>query len=160
RPTGLELPGEAAGLTKPAERWSKISIGAIAMGQEVGITAIQLVQAVGAIANGGMRVRPHLVEATFETGGKPAPVAQPPAQRLISPETAIAIKRMMEQVVLNGTGKMARLEGYTAGGKTGTAQKIDPHTRAYSKTDFVASFVGFAPLNNPAVAIAIILDTP
>src|SRR5712692_5385634 len=160
RPTGLELPGEAAGLTKPAERWSKISIGAISMGQEVGITAMQLVQAVAAIANGGTRVRPHLIEATFETGGKPVPVAQPPAQRVLSPETAIAIKRMMEQVVLNGTGKLGRLEAYTAGGKTGTAQKIDPHTRTYSKTDFVASFVGFAPLNNPALVVAIILDAP
>ncbi|MBI3664883.1 MAG: transpeptidase family protein, partial [Acidobacteria bacterium] len=160
RPTGVELPGEAMGLTKPAEDWSKISIGAISMGQEIGITAIQLVQAVAAIANGGTLVRPRLIEATMEAGEKPVPVSRPPGTRIISPETAVEMKRMMEMVVLNGTGKLARLEGYTAGGKTGTAQKIDPHTRAYSKTDFVASFVGFAPLNTPAIVVAIILDSP
>ncbi len=160
RPTGVELPGEAAGLTKPAEQWSKISIGAIAMGQEVGVTALQLVQAVGAIANGGVLTAPHLIEATFENGGQPVPTQHAAGRRVISPETAIEMKRMMEMVVLNGTGKLARLDGYTAGGKTGTAQKIDPRTRSYSKTDFVASFVGFAPLNNPAIVVAIILDSP
>ncbi len=160
RPTGLEVPGEAAGLTRPAEQWSKMSIGAISMGQEIGITAIQLVQAVGAIANGGVLVQPRLIEATFENGGKPAPVARPPGRRVISPETAIQMKRMMEMVVLNGTGKLAKLEGYTAGGKTGTAQKIDPLTRTYSKKDYVASFVGLAPLNNPAVVVAVVLDSP
>jgi cell division protein FtsI (penicillin-binding protein 3) len=160
RPTGVELPGEAMGLTRPAEQWSKISIGAISMGQEVGITAVQLVQAVGAIANGGTVLQPHIIDSTFETGGKRVPVARPPGRRVISPETAIEMKRMMEMVVLNGTGKAARMEGYTCGGKTGTAQKIDPRTRTYSKTDYVASFVGMAPLNNPAVVIAIILDSP
>mgnify|MGYP001587365386 CR=1 FL=1 len=160
RPTGIELPGEALGLTRPAEEWSKISIGAISMGQEVGVTAIQLAQAVGAIANGGMLTQPRLIEATSEAGGKPVPLARPPARRVLSPETAIQVKRMMEMVVLNGTGKLGRLEGYTAGGKTGTAQKIDPATGAYSKRDYVASFVGFAPLNNPAIVVAVILDSP
>jgi cell division protein FtsI (penicillin-binding protein 3) len=160
RPTGLGLPGEAAGLTKPAERWSKVSIGAISMGQEIGITAIQLVQAVGAIANHGLLVPPRVLEATFETGGQPVPVERPAARRVLSPETAIQVKRMMEQVVLNGTGKLGRLDGYTAGGKTGTAQKLDPRTRTYSKTDYVASFVGFAPLQNPAIVVAVVLDSP
>jgi cell division protein FtsI (penicillin-binding protein 3) len=160
RPTGVELPGEAMGLTKPAEQWSKISIGAISMGQEVGVTGIQLVQMVGAIANGGTLYHPHIIDSTFENGGKRIPVAHAPGVRVISPETAVKMKRMMEMVVLEGTGKAARLEGYTAGGKTGTAQKIDPNTHAYSKTNFVASFVGIAPLNNPAIVVAIILDSP
>lgn len=160
RPTGLDLPGEAAGLTKPAERWSKISIGAISMGQEIGVTGMQLVQAVGVIANNGMLVQPRVLEATFEAGGKPVPAPRPAARRVLSAETAIQMKRMMEQVVLGGTGKLARLDGYTAGGKTGTAQKLDPRTGTYSKTDYVASFVGFAPLHNPAIAVAIILDSP
>ncbi len=160
RPTGVELPGEAMGLTKPAEQWSKISIGAISMGQEVGVTAMQMAQAVGALANGGTLVPPRVLEATFETGSKPVPVPRSTGRQVLSPETAIEMKRMMEMVVLNGTGKLARLEGYTAGGKTGTAQKIDPRTGAYSKTNFVATFVGFAPLNNPAIVVAIVLDSP
>ena len=160
QPTGIELPGEARGLTKPPAKWSKISIGAISMGQEVGITALQLVQAVGTIANGGVLVPPHLVEATYENGGKPVLVQHPPSRRVISPETAVELKHMMELVVLDGTGKLARLEGYTAGGKTGTAQKVDPRTGAYSKTNFVASFVGIAPLNDPAIVVAVILDSP
>jgi cell division protein FtsI (penicillin-binding protein 3) len=159
-PTGVELPGEAAGLTKPAERWSKISIGAVSMGQEVGITALQLVQAVGAIANNGMLAPPHVVDSTFQAGEEPVRAAREPGRRVLSAETAIKMKRMMEKVVLSGTGKLAAVEGYTAGGKTGTAQKIDPRTRAYSKSDYIASFVGFAPLNRPAVVIAVILDSP
>lgn len=160
KPTGLDLPGEAAGLTKPAERWSKISIGAISMGQEIGVTGMQLVQAVGVIANNGMLAPPRVLEATFEPGGKPVPVPRPTARRVLSAETAIQMKRMLEQVVLSGTGKLARLEGYTAGGKTGTAQKLDPRTGTYSKTEYVASFVGFAPLQNPAIVVAVILDSP
>ncbi len=160
RPTGIELPGEAEGLTKPAEEWSKVSIGAISMGQEVGVTAIQMAQAVAAIANTGVLVPPRVIQSTFEAGGQPSPAVPRPGRRALSPETAIQVKRMMEKVVLEGTGKLARLDGYTAGGKTGTAQKIDPRTGAYSKSHFVASFVGFAPLHNPAVAIAVILDSP
>ncbi len=160
RATGIELPGEAAGLTRPAEAWSRVSIGAISMGQEVGVTAVQMAQAVAIIANGGALAPPRVIEATFESGGKPSPVARPAVRRVISPETAIQLKRMMEKVVLYGTGKLARIEGYTAGGKTGTAQKIDPRTGAYSKTDFVASFVGFAPLHDPAIVVAIVLDSP
>ena len=158
--TGVELPGEALGLTKPAQRWSKISIGAISMGQEVGVTAIQLVQAVAAIANGGTLVKPYLTESTFENGGPRVSAPRAPARRLISQQTANQVKRMMEMVVEGGTGKLAKLEGYSAGGKTGTAQKIDPNTRAYSKTDYVASFVGFTPLHNPAIVVAVILDSP
>jgi cell division protein FtsI (penicillin-binding protein 3) len=130
QPTGIELPGEARGLTKPPSRWSKISIGAISMGQEVGVTAVQLVQVVGAIANGGVLVPPHLIEATYENGGKRVPVQHPPSRRVISAETAVELKHMMEMVVLNGTAKLARLQGYNAGGKTGTAQKVDPRTGA------------------------------
>ena len=160
QPTGLELPGEAAGLTKPPERWSKVSIGAVSMGQEIGITGVQLVQAVGAIANDGMLVPPHVIDSTFRGADEPVRMPREPGRRVISAETAIKMKRMMEQVVLVGTGKLAAIEGYTAGGKTGTAQKIDPRTRAYSKTDYVATFVGFAPLNHPAIVVAVIMDSP
>ena len=160
RPTGVELHGEARGLTKPAARWSRVSIGAISMGQEVGVTALQLAQAVGVIANNGLLVPPRVVEAVFRTGEKPVAVPRRAGRQVVSPETAIQVRKMMEVAILSGTGKLARLEGYTAGGKTGTAQKIDPRTGTYSRRDFVASFVGLAPLSNPAIVVAIILDSP
>ncbi len=169
-PTGIDLPGEARGLTKPAERWSKISIGAISMGQEVGITAMQLVTAVSAAANGGWLNRPLILKGRF----RPPPAGQPgmlfaagtsnsPAaqgKKVLSPETALEMKRMLQQVVVEGTGKKAQLDGWSSAGKTGTAQKADPATRAYSKTDYIASFVGFAPVASPAISMAVILDSP
>ena len=121
---------------------------------------MQMVQAVGVIANDGVLQPPRVIETLFETGRQPAATPPRPGRRVISAETAIQVKRMMEMVILEGTGKQARLQGYTAGGKTGTAQKIDPSTRAYSKTKYVAGFVGIAPLRNPAIAVAVAVDSP
>ncbi|HSA91589.1 MAG TPA: penicillin-binding protein [Terriglobales bacterium] len=162
QPTGIELPGESRGLTKPVSRWSKVSIGAISMGQEIGITGLQLVALVSTIANDGVWTAARIVAGvTREKDGLQRVLFQPAEQRrAISPETAIQMKRMMEGVVLHGTGRRAILEGYTAAGKTGTAQKIDPSTRTYSSWKHVASFVGFAPVNQPAVTVAVILDSP
>lgn len=160
RATGVELPGEEMGLTKPDREWSGMTIGAISMGQEVGVTAMQMVQAVGVIANDGVLQPPRVIETLFENGRQPATAPPRPGRRVISAETAIQVKRMMEMALLEGTGKQARLQGYTAGGKTGTAQKIDPVTRAYSKTKYVAGFVGIAPLRNPSIAVAVVVDSP
>ena len=162
QPTGIELPGESRGLTKPVNRWSKVSIGAISMGQEIGITGLQLIGLVSTIANDGVWTAPRMVAGvTREKDGLQRVVFQPAEQRrVISPETAIQMKQMMEGVVLHGTGRRAILEGYTAAGKTGTAQKIDPATGTYSHWKHVASFVGFAPVNQPAVTVAVILDSP
>ncbi len=169
-PTGVDLPGEARGLLRPAERWSKISIGAISMGQEVGITAMQLIAAVSAIANGGTLHRPMVLKERFRqspsqrqgllfaASGSSHP--SPERRQVLSPETALELKRMMQQVVVAGTGKKAQLNGWSAAGKTGTAQKADPARGAYSKTDYIASFIGFAPVNSPAISIAVILDSP
>lgn len=172
--SGIELPGETRGLLKPVQRWQPTTIGSIPMGQEVAVTPIQLVSMASTIANGGVYLPPHIVlESTQKTKGsgelKPAafhpgdelPAQLPPgAHRVISEMTAAEMRQMMEGVVLYGTGRPAQLEGYSAGGKTGTAQKIDPRTHTYSKTKYVASFVGFAPVNNPAVTIAVIMDSP
>jgi membrane peptidoglycan carboxypeptidase len=129
----------------------------------VGVTPIQLVTAVSAIANGGLLYKPHVVQE-LRRGEQmlPAESAVGPAEpkRVIRPETAATLRRMMEGVVLNGTGVFARLEGWTAAGKTGTAQKIDPETGRYSRTQLIASFTGFAPINNPAVTILVSLDSP
>jgi cell division protein FtsI (penicillin-binding protein 3) len=159
--TGIELPGETRGLTKPVNRWSKVSIGAISMGQEIGISPMQLALLVSTIANDGVAVPPRIVAGTTDPQPTPQTVAFHPAdgRRVISSTTAAEMKQMMQKVVLEGTGKRAILEGYSSAGKTGTAQKVDPATHAYSKTKYVASFAGFAPLNNPAIVVAVILDS-
>jgi penicillin-binding protein 2 len=158
--TGVELTGETAGLLRKVERWQPSSIGSIAIGQEVGVTPLQMAAAFGALANDGVRVAPHLVREVRDADGQVVRRAEPESRRVISAETAQAIRRMLETVTLKGTAKQAQLEGYTAAGKTGTAQKIDPKTRAYSKTKHVASFVGFAPVENPSVVIAVVVDEP
>ncbi|HUC54880.1 MAG TPA: penicillin-binding protein [Candidatus Cybelea sp.] len=163
QPTGVDLPGESKGLLRRLENWSAVSIGSISMGQEVGVTPIQLISAVSAIANGGLLYKPHVV-AEVKRGDQVLPAEGPlaPAEprRVIRPETAATLRRLMEGVILNGTGPLARLDGWTAAGKTGSAQKIDPATGRYSRTQLIASFTGFAPISNPAVTILVSLDSP
>jgi len=160
--TGIELPGETRGLTKPVSRWSKVSIGAISMGQEIGISPLQLAGLVSTIANDGVWAAPRIVAATTEPRNAPQTVVFHPGNehRVLSPLTAARMKQMMQGVVLEGTGRKAILEAYSSAGKTGTAQKVDPATGAYSHTKYVASFAGFAPVNNPAITVAVILDSP
>ena len=159
--TGIELPGETRGLTKPVNRWSKVSIGAISMGQEIGISPLQLVGMVSTVANDGTWVAPRIVAVTTAPQGTPQTVVFHPVseRRVISTLTGAEMKEMMQGVVLHGTGRKAILEGYSAAGKTGTAQKLDAATGTYSRTKYVASFAGFAPINNPAVTVAVILDS-
>src|SRR6266849_1054254 len=163
QPTGVDMPGESKGLLRRLENWSAVSIGSISMGQEVGVTPIQLISAVSAIANGGMLYKPHVI-VELRRGDQLMPaeglLASSEPKRVIRPETAATLRRLMEGVVLNGTGKLAHLDGWTAAGKTGSAQKIDPATGRYSPTHFIASFTGFAPISNPAVSILVSLDSP
>jgi cell division protein FtsI/penicillin-binding protein 2 len=158
--TGVELPGETNGILRKVERWQPSSIGSIAIGQEVGVTPVQMVAAFGALANDGVRIAPHLIREVRDAGGNVVYRAQPEQRRVLSAETAIALRGMLEGVTLNGTAKKAQLDGYSAAGKTGTAQKIDPKTRSYSSTKFVGSFVGFAPVSNPQVVIIVVIDEP
>ncbi len=158
--TGVELPGETAGLLRPVARWQKSSIGSIAIGQEIGVTPLQMASAFGALANDGVRIAPHLVREIRDADGKIVSKTEVESHRVVSADTAHKIRMMLESVTLKGTAKRAQLEGYTAAGKTGTAQKIDPKTRAYSKTKHVASFVGFAPVENPSVVIVVVVDEP
>lgn len=158
--TGIELPGETAGVVRPISRWQPSSIGSVAIGQEIGVTPLQMVAAFGALANDGIRIAPHLIREIRNSEGAPTYRPTPEQRRVISRETAGALRGMLEGVTLNGTAKKAQLDGYSAAGKTGTAQKIDAKTKTYSKTKFVASFVGFAPVNNPAVVIIVVIDEP
>jgi cell division protein FtsI/penicillin-binding protein 2 len=158
--TGIELPGETAGLVRNVKRWQPSSIGSIAMGQEVGVTPVQMVAAFGTLANNGLRIAPHIIREVRNEAGAIVYQPQPEQRRVISADTATSLRGMLEGVTLHGTAKKAQLDGYSAAGKTGTAQKIDPKTRAYSKTKFVGSFVGFAPVSNPQVVIIVVIDEP
>ncbi len=160
--TGIELPAETRGMAKPVSHWSKVSIGAISMGQEIGVTPLQTISLVSTIANDGMYTPPRIVAGELPPDSKALPVVYHPApqHRVISTMTAAQMKKMLEGVVLFGTARRAILDGYTVAGKTGTAQRVDPNTGVYSKTKYVASFIGFSPVNTPAITIAVILDSP
>jgi cell division protein FtsI (penicillin-binding protein 3) len=160
--TNVELPGETRGLVRKPERWAASSIGSMAIGQEVGVTPLQVVSMMSSIANDGIYSPPRIVAGVTQPNqGYQRIEFHPQGQRrVISSLTSAVMRRLTEEVVLDGTARRAILDGYTSAGKTGTAQKIDPRTHAYSKTDYVASFVGFAPVNNPALSIAVILDSP
>ena len=157
--TKIDLPGEERGLAKPAARWTKSSIGSIAMGQEIGVTPLQIVRMVSAIANGGILYQPYLVKKVEHPENGLLSETEPHGERVISSETAAKLQNMLEVVVTDGTATSGKLEGYTAAGKTGTAQKID-ETGHYSKTAHVASFAGFAPASNPVVSIIVVVDEP
>lgn len=162
--TGIELPAETRGLSKPVSRWSKVSIAAISTGQEIGITPLQLVGLISTMANDGIYVAPRIVAAVTQPQPQASPqqiVFRPVAgRRVLSPQTAAQMRQMMQGVVLRGTGRKAMLEGYSAGGKTGTAQQFDFVKHAYSHTKYWASFAGFAPINNPAITVVVVLDSP
>lgn len=172
--SGIELPSETRGLLRNPRKWGATSILSLAIGQEVGVTPVQLVTMVSAIANGGVYIPPHvLLQSTDEVRGDPRlkaiafrPTNQLPnplpdgSHRVISELTSAKMRMMMQGIVTEGTGKKAQLNGYSSAGKTGTAQKIDPATHTYSHTKLVASFAGFAPVSNPAVSIAVVIDTP
>jgi cell division protein FtsI (penicillin-binding protein 3) len=172
--SGIELPSETRGLLTPPRKWGSTSILSLAIGQEIGVTPVQLVTMVSTIANGGVYMPPHiLLQSTGETKGdarlQPAafhPANQLPdnlpdgAHRVIRELTAAKMRSMMQGIVTEGTGTAAQLNGYSSGGKTGTAQKVDPATHTYSHTKLVASFAGFAPVSSPAVSIAVVIDTP
>ena len=148
--SGLPLPAESPGLLRPLKRWGTTSLASISMGQEVSVTSVQLARACSVIANGGLLVKPRLV---IRRGNRQEPMQAP--VRIIRPQTAITMRQMMEGVVLRGTGRLhARLSGYTSAGKTGTAQIYDRAAHHYSHF-YNASFMGFAPVTNPALVVVV-----
>jgi cell division protein FtsI (penicillin-binding protein 3) len=157
-PTGLPLPGESAGLLRDPARWNKGSIGYISFGHEVMSTTLQLAQGASVIANGGYRVKPKLVLWRGRPGG--AQEAEPMADpvRVLRPQTAVTMRQMMEGVVLKGTGTRARLAGYSVGGKTGTAQIFDQASGRYFAKVHNSTFLGMAPLTNPAIVVVVTLN--
>jgi cell division protein FtsI (penicillin-binding protein 3) len=158
--TGIELPAESAGLLGLPDNWSSVSLASIAIGYEIGVTAIQLVTAFSTIANDGVRVRPHLIKEIRSSDGDVFKNSEQAGIRVIKPETAKDLKKMLQGVVLHGTGKLADPDGYTVAGKTGTAWKYDERLRKYNPEKYVSSFVGFAPVEKPAIVVAVIIDEP
>lgn len=158
RKTGVELPGESPGILRKVENWTPTSIGSVAMGQEVGVTSLQLALAGAAVANGGLLPKPKLVLARQKKGEPLERFADEKPERAIAPETAIQMRQMMEGVILHGTGtKYATIRGYTSGGKTGSAQIYDLKAHAYTHI-YNASFLGFAPVANPQIVVAVTLN--
>jgi len=157
--TDIELPGELSGQLRRPERWSGSSLGSMSIGYEIGVTALQMTSAFAAIANDGVRVQPHIIKEyrNPEDGSKIAPPRRAD-ERVVSPETAAAVRKLLREVVLTGTGKQAQLNGYTSAGKTGTAWKYNPKTRRVEGSKYISSFIGFAPAENPAVVIAVVMD--
>jgi cell division protein FtsI (penicillin-binding protein 3) len=154
RATGIDFPGESPGIVLPADKWSGSTIGNVPIGQGIAVTPIQMASAYAAIANGGVWVRPHLVE---RVGGVPARPAL--HRRVVSRWIARELTSMLQNVVLDGTGTLAQIPGYHVAGKTGTAAKPDPRG-GYSDSKYVASFVGFAPATHPRVVVLVTVDEP
>jgi cell division protein FtsI (penicillin-binding protein 3) len=154
RKTGIDFPGETRGIAPPLERWSGSTIGTLPIGHGIAITPVQMAAAYGTVANDGVWLQPHLVDRVG-SNGRPAVVAR----RVLTHRVARQVRRMMEDVVIEGTGQEAQLPGYTVAGKTGTAAKPDSEG-GYSTSAYVASFVGFVPARNPRLVILVTVDEP
>ncbi|MDQ6811819.1 MAG: penicillin-binding protein 2 [Actinomycetota bacterium] len=155
-PTGIELPGEEMGVVPALRHYSGSSMGNLPIGQGQLVTPIQMASAYSVIANGGILRAPHIVRSV---GSRQQP--EPPGHRIISSATAASLRRMLEGVLApGGTASEVSIPGYQLAGKTGTAQKVDPATGQYSKTAYVASFLGFAPASDPRLLCAVVVDEP
>ncbi len=159
--TGVGLTGESRGMLRDPQRWSLLSLPTMSIGQEVSVTALQMVAAFGAVANGGKLMQPRLVKAEFDAEGRETRRFEPKVVRqVVSPETARTLTRVLTRVVDEGTGHFAAVPGYDVGGKTGTAQKLDPVTHRYSRAPGVLSFAGFVPAEEPRLVMLVMLDEP
>jgi cell division protein FtsI (penicillin-binding protein 3) len=158
RSTGIDLPGESAGFTRPISQWSKTSPYNVPIGQEILVTAVQLASAMAVIANGGDLVTPYVIESVRDEAGITERMVEALANA--SPEVAEAVRNILVAAVESGTGKAARIEGIQVGGKTGTAQKILENAKGYSHSNFMASFAGFAPADRPKYVMVVVVDDP
>lgn len=158
--TGLGFPGESAGILPKPDKWWATSLGTIAIGQGVAVTPLQMTQAYATVANGGVEVKPRLVQATVDAAGKPYPVPLSAPRRVIEKDTAAQLNEILVGVTQGskGTGKAAAIPGYRVAGKTGTAQK--PKSGAPGYSGYVASFIGYAPADDPTLVVAVVLDDP
>lgn len=159
--TDIDLPGEVSGLLKSPREWGRRSLASISMGQEVGVTPLQMITAVSAIANDGVLMKPYVVaEVRDQKGQRVKEILPQVKRRVVSPATAHTLTTILEGVVTSGTGTKAAISGFRVAGKTGTAQKVDPRTGTYSAALSIGSFVGFVPADAPRLAIIVVVDEP
>lgn len=159
--TGVDISGEESGLLVPQDKARDIDLATMSFGQANSVTPIQLLTAISAVANGGTLYRPYIVDKISTPDGQLVQQQKPtPVRQVISKATASQMTNILEQVVSEGTGHLAEIPGIKVAGKTGTAQKVDTKTGAYSPTDFIASFTAFAPAENPKIAVLVVIDTP
>ena len=160
-PTGVALPGEVRGVLREPSAWSKRSIYSIGIGQEVAVTALQMVTAYSAVANGGTLMEPRIVRAVIAEDGRVLDAPEPVVVReVMSPELAAELRDLMVAVTEHGTGKKAAVAEFAVAGKTGTAQKALPNARGYSEDGAVSSFAGFVPADAPEVVCLVVIDEP
>ena len=160
KPSGLGIPGESQGLVPGAAQWTGTSIGSTPIGQDDAVTAQQVLDAYNAVANGGVFVSPRLVRATVDAKGGVTATAPSPSHRVIDLTTDSELTTMLEQVVANGTGTSAAIDGYTVAGKTGTAQVPSPDHLGYIPGAYIGTFAGFAPAQHPILSAIVVLDRP
>jgi cell division protein FtsI (penicillin-binding protein 3) len=160
--TGIDLIGERSGFVRSIEKTTEIDQATVYYGQGMDATSLQIAVAVAAIANGGKLMRPYVVKAIVDQSGRIVEETKPRVvRRVISPQTSKEVTQILEKVVsAEGTGSLAAINGYGAAGKTGTAEKVDPKTKAYSYEDYVSSFVGFVPTDKPELVILVMVDEP
>ncbi len=159
--TEVDLPGESGGLLRPVREWSGLSISALAIGQEISVTALQTASAYAALINGGILYRPTVMREVVDDEGRVVKRTSPRKVReVISPATSRKVRETLMRVVQEGTGGDAAVEGYRVAGKTGTAQKYDPATRTYSNRKYLASFAGCAPAGDPRLVVVVMIDEP
>ena len=161
--TGIDLPGESPGVVRPVKKWTKVDAATIAFGQGVSVTAIQMITAMSAIANGGVLMKPYILRSVTDKNNIPTKMYNPTVVRkVVSAETAKRLTNMLTEVVgaADGTGKNANIVNVAVAGKTGTSQKFDFSRKVYSSEKVRTSFMGFFPADNPQVAILVILDEP
>jgi cell division protein FtsI (penicillin-binding protein 3) len=156
--TGLGFPGEPRGLLLDPKKWSGTSIGTVPIGQGLAVTALQMLDAYNTVANGGVLVTPKLVKATVDGDGKQVATPASPRRRVVSEKTAAQVTNMLTEVVKQGTGTEAAIDGYTVAGKTGTARK--PYKGGYKQGAYLATFAGFVPAENPRLSAIVVLDEP
>jgi len=157
--THIDLPAEEKGIFRPIENWTNISLSSLSIGYEISVTAIQMLQAVNVVANSGIKMPPKVVKCVLseekESQSRPSS-----GQGVMSEKTAGQISRLLERVVLSGTGVKAQIDGFRVAGKTGTAQKFDPTIGRYSSSMHMASFVGYVPVEEPLLSMIVIIDDP
>ena len=158
--TGIELPAETPGIVRNVAKWNGDSLASMSIGYEIGVSALQMATAFATIANNGVRVRPHIIKEIRQADQTKTFEAKPESERIVSSETAREMHQLMRAVVTSGTGKRAQLNGYTSAGKTGTAWKFDEKIKRVNSAKYVSSFIGFAPLDDPAFTIAVVMDEP